>query len=83
MKSAKILKRFRIDDPDRFRLARFDPADTGGLDLDKDEAKAMLADDIERLVRAAGAALRRRTAGRCWSCCRRWTPPARTASSST
>ena len=49
MKSANILKRFRIDDPDQFRLASFDPADTGGLDLDKGEAKAMLADDIKHL----------------------------------
>jgi PPK2 family polyphosphate:nucleotide phosphotransferase len=49
MKPAKILKRLRIDDPDRFRLASIDPADTFGLDLDKGEAKAMLADDIKRL----------------------------------
>ena len=49
MKSAKILKRFRVDDPDRFRLASFDPGDTGGLDLAKDEAKAMLADGIKQL----------------------------------
>jgi PPK2 family polyphosphate:nucleotide phosphotransferase len=50
MKSGKILKRYRIDDPDRFRLASFDCADTGGLDLDKDDAKAMLARDSERLA---------------------------------
>ena len=50
MKSAKILKRFRVDDPDRFRLASFDPGDTGGLDLAKDEAKAMLADGIKQLA---------------------------------
>ncbi len=49
MKSAKILKRFRIDDPDKFRLASFDPTDTGGVDLDKDDAKEMLADDIKHL----------------------------------
>jgi len=49
MKSAKIAKRFRIDDPRHFRLKDFDPADSQGLDIDKDEAKAMLADDIERL----------------------------------
>ncbi len=50
MKSTKILKRFRIDDPDHFRLASIDPADTCGLDLDKDDAKAMLAEDTERLA---------------------------------
>jgi PPK2 family polyphosphate:nucleotide phosphotransferase len=49
MKLERLLKRFRIDDPDRFRLASFDPADTGGLDLDKDEAKAVLAEDLGRL----------------------------------
>ncbi|HEY7301073.1 MAG TPA: polyphosphate kinase 2 family protein [Xanthobacteraceae bacterium] len=43
-------KRFRIDDPESFRLAKIDPADTCGLDLDKAEAKAILAGDIERLA---------------------------------
>ncbi len=51
MKPAKILKRYRIDDPDRFRLTSFDCADTGGLDLDKDAANALLAQDSERLAR--------------------------------
>jgi PPK2 family polyphosphate:nucleotide phosphotransferase len=50
MKIAKILKRYRIDDPERFRLASFDCADTGGLDLDKDDARAMLEQDNERLA---------------------------------
>ena len=50
MKSAKIAKRFRIDDPKHFRLRDYDPADTQGLDIDKDDAKAMLAEDIERLA---------------------------------
>ena len=50
MKPPKLIKRFRIDDPDRFRLAAFDCADTCGLDLDKDDAKAMLAADIKRLA---------------------------------
>jgi PPK2 family polyphosphate:nucleotide phosphotransferase len=50
MKAAKLIKPYRIDDPDRFKVAAFDPADTGGLDLDKDEAKAMLADDVKRLA---------------------------------
>ncbi|MGA7486294.1 MAG: polyphosphate kinase 2 family protein [Xanthobacteraceae bacterium] len=51
MLPSKWLKRFRIDHPGRFRLAAFDPGDTCGLDLDKAEAKAMLADDIARLAR--------------------------------
>jgi PPK2 family polyphosphate:nucleotide phosphotransferase len=50
MKLKKILKHYRIDDPDRFRLASVDPADTGGLDLDKDDGKTMLAEDTERLA---------------------------------
>jgi PPK2 family polyphosphate:nucleotide phosphotransferase len=50
MKIAKLIKRLRIDDPGRFRLASFDPADTGGIDLDKDGAKAVLAADIKRLA---------------------------------
>jgi PPK2 family polyphosphate:nucleotide phosphotransferase len=49
MKLEKLIKRFRIDDPDRLRLSSLDPADTGGLDLDKDEAKAVLAEDLDRL----------------------------------
>ena len=51
MKLAKLIKRYRIDDPEHFKLAAFDPADTGGLDLDKDNAKAMLVQDVERLAK--------------------------------
>jgi PPK2 family polyphosphate:nucleotide phosphotransferase len=50
MKSAPPTKRFRIDRPDSFRLASFDPADTGGLDLDKDDAREVLAQDTKRLA---------------------------------
>ena len=50
MKPSTLINRFRIDDPDRFRLASFDCADTCGLDLDKDDAKTMLAGDIKRLA---------------------------------
>jgi PPK2 family polyphosphate:nucleotide phosphotransferase len=49
MKSAKLIKRYRIDDPERFRLDDCNPADTGGLDLDKDDFSAILAEDIKRL----------------------------------
>jgi PPK2 family polyphosphate:nucleotide phosphotransferase len=49
MKIAKLIKHLRIDDPERFRLASFDPADTGDIDLDKDEATALLAANIKRL----------------------------------
>jgi len=50
MKSVKLIKPFRIDKPRRFRLADRDPADTRGLDIGKQEAKSMLAGDIERLA---------------------------------
>src|SRR6187399_2784624 len=50
MPLTKALRRFRIDKPDKFRLADFDPADTCGLDIEKAEAKAMLADGVERLA---------------------------------
>jgi PPK2 family polyphosphate:nucleotide phosphotransferase len=50
MKLAKIIKRFRIDKPDKFRLADIDCADTCGLDIEKAEAKAMLADGVARLA---------------------------------
>jgi PPK2 family polyphosphate:nucleotide phosphotransferase len=49
MLSAKFFERYRIDNPDQFRLADFDTADTGGFDLDKDEVKALVAEDAERL----------------------------------
>ena len=49
MKLAKMIKRFRIDKPDKFRLSDHDTAETCGLDIEKAEAKAMLADGIERL----------------------------------
>src|SRR3984893_1822039 len=50
MNITKLLKHLRINDPEHFRLASVDPADTGGIDLDKDEAKALLAADIKRLA---------------------------------
>jgi PPK2 family polyphosphate:nucleotide phosphotransferase len=49
MKLDAIAKNFRIDKPDKFRLSKHDPADSCGLSIDKDDAKAMLADGIERL----------------------------------
>jgi PPK2 family polyphosphate:nucleotide phosphotransferase len=51
VKPAKLIKPFRIDDPDDFKLAKFDPADTAGIDLDKHNANAMLAQDVGRLAK--------------------------------
>jgi PPK2 family polyphosphate:nucleotide phosphotransferase len=50
MKLEHLAKRFLIDKPDRFRLADHDPADCCGLTIDKSDAKAMLAEGIERLA---------------------------------
>ncbi len=49
MKLAKIVKRCRIDQPGRFRLADHDPGEDFGLSLDRDEIKSMLSDGIARL----------------------------------
>jgi PPK2 family polyphosphate:nucleotide phosphotransferase len=49
MKLEHVAKRFRIDKPDKFRLSDHDPAECCGLTLDKRDAKAMLAEGIERL----------------------------------
>jgi PPK2 family polyphosphate:nucleotide phosphotransferase len=51
MKLSKIAQGFRVDKPEKFRLADVDPADCCGLDIDKDEAKDMLADGITRLAK--------------------------------
>jgi PPK2 family polyphosphate:nucleotide phosphotransferase len=45
-----IAKRFRIDQPDEFHLSDHDPAECCGLSVDKNEAKTMLAEGIERLA---------------------------------
>jgi PPK2 family polyphosphate:nucleotide phosphotransferase len=50
LKPKKLLERYRIDDPARFRLASIDPADTAGMNPDKKQAKTSLADDIEKLA---------------------------------
>jgi PPK2 family polyphosphate:nucleotide phosphotransferase len=49
MKNPKLIKRFRIDQPSKFRLAAFDPADCCGLQIEKDEAKTLLADGVKQL----------------------------------
>jgi PPK2 family polyphosphate:nucleotide phosphotransferase len=49
MKLAKIIKRFRVDKPDKFRLDQIDSKDCCDLDFTKDEAKALIADSIKQL----------------------------------
>src|SRR5438309_2974668 len=49
MKIDHVVRRIRIDHPERFRLADRDTAHTHGIDCDKEAAKQHLADDVERL----------------------------------
>jgi PPK2 family polyphosphate:nucleotide phosphotransferase len=51
MKTAKLIKRFRVEGTRNFRLADFDSAETCGLDIGKDAAKAIIAEDLQRLTR--------------------------------
>jgi PPK2 family polyphosphate:nucleotide phosphotransferase len=50
MKLSKILKHCRVDSPERFRIADYHPAEDFGLPLDKEDAKAILADGVRRLA---------------------------------
>jgi PPK2 family polyphosphate:nucleotide phosphotransferase len=49
MKLAKIIKHCRIDKPEKFKLADFDPAETFGLPTDIEQVRAILADGVARL----------------------------------
>lgn len=49
MKLENLADRFRVDNPQKFRLKDIDPTDTFGLDIGKDEAKEMLEDSVKRL----------------------------------
>jgi PPK2 family polyphosphate:nucleotide phosphotransferase len=49
MKIEALAQKYRIDNPDKFRLTDIDPGDTAGLTIDKDEAKQMLQDSIQKL----------------------------------
>jgi PPK2 family polyphosphate:nucleotide phosphotransferase len=49
MSLAKFAKLYRVDDPDKFRIDEWDPGDTSNLDIDKKEAKDLLAEGVERL----------------------------------
>jgi PPK2 family polyphosphate:nucleotide phosphotransferase len=50
MKLAKLLKQLRIDEPDGFRLASFDPANTHGLHWKGKQAREQLAANVEVLA---------------------------------
>jgi len=49
MLPTEITKRFRIADGRKFRLAGIDPSDTCGIDIEKSEAKALLAKGAKHL----------------------------------
>ena len=49
MKLAKIVKRCRIDKPEKFKLADVDPAECFGLSTDIEKVRAILADGVARL----------------------------------
>ncbi|HEY2136483.1 MAG TPA: polyphosphate kinase 2 family protein [Xanthobacteraceae bacterium] len=50
MKIGKIIKHMRLDKPAKLRLVERDPSETHGVDMDKDEARAHLAEDVKRLA---------------------------------
>ncbi|MBO0752044.1 MAG: polyphosphate kinase 2 family protein [Bradyrhizobiaceae bacterium] len=50
MNFAKLTKRLRIEKTHGFRLADFDPAETGGLDIGKAAAEDMLAGGLRHLT---------------------------------
>src|ERR1700757_2872264 len=52
MKLAKILKRCRIDQPERFKLADHDPAERFGLSTDLEDVRTVLAQGVARLADA-------------------------------
>ncbi len=50
MLPSDIIKRYRLRKGSEFRLAEIDPADTCGIDIEKDEAKALLAEGVKCLA---------------------------------
>jgi PPK2 family polyphosphate:nucleotide phosphotransferase len=50
MNLSEQVARFRVDKPKEFRLRDCDPTETCGLDIEKKEAKDLLAEDVERLT---------------------------------
>jgi len=62
--SKKPSKRYRIDNSRHFRLNDHDSADTNSLEMDKERAGAILAQDIVRREAMAGTALRPAPLGR-------------------
>jgi PPK2 family polyphosphate:nucleotide phosphotransferase len=54
MLPAEIIERYRVRKGGDFRLADFDPDDTCGLDIDKQDAKELLETGVKRLAKLQG-----------------------------
>ncbi len=80
-RAGDFAKPFRIDDGRKFSLKDVDPGDTGGLHA-KDEAREWLRQGVQRLADLQEK-LYAQDSWECSSSSRPWTPPARTARSST
>jgi PPK2 family polyphosphate:nucleotide phosphotransferase len=50
MNLSRQFAKYRIEKGEKFRLKDVDPDDTAGLDIDKDQAKKMLRDDVKLLA---------------------------------
>jgi PPK2 family polyphosphate:nucleotide phosphotransferase len=48
---ADIVRKYRVGDGGNFKLAKFDPGDTCGLDVEKDNAKPLLQSGAKRLAK--------------------------------
>ena len=77
------LDRYRVTSGKDFRLKDHDPADTAGHLVPRAEAECQAGRSVWSTWRRCRRNSTHRTAGRCCACSRRWTPPARTARSST
>jgi PPK2 family polyphosphate:nucleotide phosphotransferase len=51
MDAKKMLERYRISKPDKFKMSDIDPDDTFGLDLPKKEAKELLEDEVKSIAK--------------------------------
>ena len=78
-----VAKPFRVTDGDGFRLKDIDPGDTLRFDPRTSRAPRRRSPWASRRWPSCRTCSTRRTAGRCCSSSRPWTPPARTAPSST
>ena len=79
--ASKLANPYRVTNEKKFRLKDYDPGDTKGID-DKDEAEKLLGKGVARLAELQDKLYAQDR----WAlllCSRPWTPPARTASSST